>query len=209
MSWSCQGLLELALASRRIYFLNSETINDVISHMWQTVDFSNPYSNPYFMSTQLNQLEMFELLLKKPFYFYLSPIGYLWSTRFLYVTWCVMITLYLNGNLETDHRGTHQTDAFPNPSLTDPKFLLEMAVWMGGVGFIFEEIRHYLTQGRFTPYIITCPLVGVSTLCHNVLVLLIQNVFHHQFPQQFLGHFTIAQHHDAADITSAGCRESG
>ena len=40
-----QGLLELALSSRRQHFLNSETLSEVITHMWQTVDYCNPRTN--------------------------------------------------------------------------------------------------------------------------------------------------------------------
>ena len=62
-----EGLLELALASRRLYFLNSETINDVISHMWQTVDFCNPRSNPSvcvsIQSTTKSELIVFFVLI--------------------------------------------------------------------------------------------------------------------------------------------------
>ena len=133
-----EGLLELALESRRLRFLNSETVNGVISHMWQTVDFSNPHTNPSFKPGPMNHWQLFQLLLFKPFYFYLSPLGFSWTISVLFVIYCIIIGIYLN-------LGIHQTDIIPDISTWQGIF--EIIVWTCGGGYIAHEIKEYLDQG--------------------------------------------------------------
>ena len=128
----------ISIGIRRLHFLNSETINGVISHMWQTVDFSNPNSNPSFKPGPMNNWQLFQLLLFKPFYFYLSPLGFSWTISVLFLFYCVVIGIYLN-------LGIHQIDTFPDTDTWEGIF--EIILWSCGIGYIGHEIKEYLDQG--------------------------------------------------------------
>eukprot|EP01084_Bolivina_argentea_P000247 478_1 len=134
-----ESLLEMALESRRLHFLNSETINGVISHMYQTVDFSNPHSNPSFKpAAPLDNWQLFQLLLIKPFYFYLSPVGFSWTIGVLFIFYCIMIAIYLS-------LGIHQIDIFPD--INSWQGIFEIVIWICGGGYLANEVKEYLDQG--------------------------------------------------------------
>eukprot|EP01083_Nonionella_stella_P113263 333812_1 len=95
-----QGLLEIALRTRRLHFLNC----------LRSVDDGD--DDDYW--------HLFVLLLWKPFYFYLSPRGFSWTTACLFVLYCMIIGVYLSLDI-------HQNDAWQG--------IFEMTVWLCGAGY--------------------------------------------------------------------------
>ena len=114
--------------------------------MWQTVDFSNPNANPSFKGLPMTKFQTFQLLLFKPFYFFLSPIGFSWTVGVLFVIYCILIGIYLNLEI-------HSNDKFPmyddpnNPDKLHWKDMFEVIVWTCGFGYIAHEVKEYLDQG--------------------------------------------------------------
>ena len=102
---------------------------------------------------ELSFLQQLRMVMWKPFYFYLTPVGYVFTQRLCWVMYCVVVALYLDGTRTENRIGNHLYDEiswFPTGSeFIDGGwyFYISYAAIAGGIGIIIEEGRQIMNQG--------------------------------------------------------------
>ena len=125
------NLLQLALEQDRIQFLNNERINGVMSHVWYSSAFLDPTEDVE--KGNQNWIQVFTLLFTRPFQFYLTPMGFNWTTGLSYIVYLIYIAFYIL-----------YEPVYPE----DPVGIDELLLWICNVGYILNEVLEFLDQGR-------------------------------------------------------------
>eukprot|EP01084_Bolivina_argentea_P256203 431254_1 len=134
----CKSLVQLALEQRRLTFLNSERIWNIMQHQYRA-GFLTPDQD---LQPERESSELFHRLLFAPFQFYFTSQGYHWITAVLFMLYLAFVCVYAGFRPLSGSFDSRQMVAF------------ELILWICNVGYIvFEgfEIRdkkkEYLNLG--------------------------------------------------------------
>jgi len=115
----------------------------MITHTWITANPLNPYidMHSHKKNPKENLRDAFQILYRKPLYFYLSPFGYQWcitSLFTLYVAWVLAWSW-------THSDQTHTLHELPYAQTID---WFESVLWFMNLGFIYTEWQQFYSLGR-------------------------------------------------------------
>ena len=125
------NLVQLALEQDRIQFLNNERINGVMSHVWYASAFLDPTED--IEKGNQSWIDVFTLLFQRPFQFYLTPMGFNWTTGLCYIGYLIGISFYILVN-----------PVYPE----NPVDFSEWVLWICNIGYILNEVLEFIDQGR-------------------------------------------------------------
>ncbi len=125
------NLLQLALEQERIQFLNNERINGVMSHVWYAAAFLDPTDD--IEKGNQDWKRILTLLVQRPFQFYLTPMGFNWTTGLCYLAYLIGISIFIL-----------YKPVYPQ----DPISYGEIFLWICNIGYILNEVLEFIDQGR-------------------------------------------------------------
>eukprot|EP01084_Bolivina_argentea_P247457 413992_1 len=121
-----KSLLQLALEQNRSQFLNNERINAVLTHVWQTPTALDP--NSEILRKPFTNTETYQLLLDKPYHFYLTPMGLDLTIKSMHLLYLLSLFIFISNRIYLDDPITHG----------------EWFLWTLNIGyFVYELIEAY------------------------------------------------------------------
>ena len=141
-------LTQLALEQHNTQFLNNERVNRMVTHTWISANPLNPHIEmlAHKKNPRKNMRDTFEILQKKPIYFYLTPLGYQTCVSTFFTAYVIMIIVFVAERLPSNMSPEHKYDGMGLYASTMPAF--EYIIWISNLGFMYTEVNQYMDMGR-------------------------------------------------------------
>ena len=127
------NIIELALNQQRVTFLTNERINQITTYIYNNELGFQPRKRINFKKKVTYKAQL-NVLLSKPFYFYITSAGFNWCMGVLYFEYMVYVLAF----------ALHQKSTF---DIDAEVSIWEALLWIFNVGYILYEINEWLDKG--------------------------------------------------------------